>query len=288
MTASIDVAVATCAVPPEPDPDEAPLLEALGRAGISARVLAWDDPGARFDEARLVLLRSTWNYPWNAEPFLAWAERQGSRLVNPLEIVRWNFHKSYLAVLERAGIPAVPTLHVARGSRGSLAALLASRGLADAVVKPAVSAASYRTRRVTAARLGADDETFYEDLVRERDVLVQPYVRSVDGHGERSVVWIDGAITHAVRKSPRLAGQAEHVTAAVPVAADEAAIAHAAVVFASTCAGGAPPLYARIDVVRDEAGRPMLMELELIEPSLYLGYGAEALERLVAGLRRRR
>jgi hypothetical protein len=287
MTASLDVALATCAVLPEPDPDEAPLLDALARAGVRARTLAWDDPRAPFEDARLVLLRSTWNYHANVEPFLAWAGRQGGRLVNPLPVVRWNVHKSYLLALERAGIPAVPTLHVARGSQGSLAALLGSRGLADAVVKPAVSAASHRTRRVHAARLGADDEAFYADLVRDRDVLVQPYVPSVDGYGERAVVWIDGAVTHAVRKSPRLAGEDEHVSAAVPVAADEAEVAGAAVAFAGACAGGGPLLYARVDLVRDEAGRPMIMELELIEPSLFLVQGPEALERLVAGSRRR-
>lgn len=101
------------------------------------------------------------------------------------------------------------------------------------------------------------------------------------------MVWIDGEITHAVRKSTRLAGQGEHISEAVPVAADEAEMAHAAVAHAATRAGGAPLLYARIDLVRDEHGRPMIMELELIEPSLFFVQGPDALARLVKKLRRR-
>jgi glutathione synthase/RimK-type ligase-like ATP-grasp enzyme len=287
MTAPLDVAVATCVTLPEPDPDEPLLLDALSRAGLAARMLAWDDPEARFSDARMVLLRSTWNYPWQAEAFLSWAERQGARLVNAVSIVRYNIHKSYLADLQRAGIPAVPTVHVARGTEESLAALLASRDLRDVVVKPAVSAASYRTRRVSAAALGAEDEAFYRELVRDRDAMVQPYVRSVDDYGERAVVWIDGEVTHSVRKSPRLGGQDEHVSAALPVAGDEADIARAAVAHAAARAGGVTPLYARIDVVRDEGGRPMVSELEMMEPSLFFTQSPAALSRFVRAVARR-
>jgi hypothetical protein len=112
-------------------------------------------------------------------------------------------------------------------------------------------------------------------------VLVQPYLDSVEGHGERALVWIDGELTHAVRKSPRFIGDAEQVSAAVPIADEEAAVARAALAVAPT-----PLLYARIDVARDEHGAPRVMELELVEPSLFFAQGPAALARLVAALRR--
>lgn len=114
---------------------------------------------------------------------------------------------------------------------------------------------------------------------------MQPYLSSVEGHGERAIVWIDGEPTHAVRKSPRFLGDAESVSAAMPIGADEAELARRAVAAASEATG--PLLYARIDVARDEHGSPVLMELELVEPSLFFTQAPTALDRYVAAVKQR-
>ena len=279
----LDVALASCLDLPEPDPDAAPLAAALDRAGLRSAVMAWDDSSADWSRARVTVLRSTWNYPLDRPAFLRWAEGvdRVSRLWNPLETLRWNTHKRYLHALESAGVPIVPTLLLQRGSLRGLDEIREEQGWREVVVKPAVSAASWRTMRVTAER-AAEGARHMGALVRERDVLVQPYLPSVEDHGERALIWIDGALTHAVRKTPRFAGQDEAVSATpVPISDAEAHLARRAL-----DAAPGPLLYARIDVAPDASGAPVVMELELVEPSLFFPQSDAALERFVAALAR--
>lgn len=279
----MDVALAGCRTLPEPDPDEQPLLDALARAGLDARPLAWDDAQADWSAAAVTILRSTWNYPRHPDAFLAWAERTArvSDLWNPLAVVRWNHHKRYLLDLDRRGVAIAPTVLVERGDTRKLHSVLDEQDWSDAVVKPAVSAASYRTTRVTRANREAGEAEFAA-LVGERDVLVQRYLSSVEDYGERALIWIDGALTHAIRKSPRFAGAQESVPEAVAIDAAEAELALRAVACIDT-----PLLYARIDIAPGLDGMPVVMELELIEPSLYFAQGPAALERLVPAIARR-
>jgi hypothetical protein len=278
----LDVALVRCVELPEPDPDEAPLLAALRRAGLSAGALSWDDPAVDWSRARLTVLRSAWNYPRYAEAFLAWAERAAavSALWNPLPVVRWNTHKRYLLDLEREGIPIAPTALVPRGASTTLARILDERGWRDAVVKPAVSAASYRTLRVDAARIEAG-ERHLRALAAGGDALVQGYLPSVEDHGERALVWIDGELTHSVRKSPRWAGESESISAAQEISSAEAELARRAI-----GAVRGPLLYGRVDAAPGPDGDPVVMELELVEPSLFFPQCPAALDRFVAALRR--
>lgn len=280
----LDIALASCVSLPEPDADMAPLLGALREAGLAAEALGWDDPVAQpgFASARLVLVRSTWNYTLHPREFLDWVERTAgaARFFNPAGTVRWNAHKSYLLDLQARGVPTVPTTLLRRGDVTPLRDVMRLHGATRVVVKPAVSGGSRETMRVDASTLDAG-EAHLRKLAAREDVLVQPYLDSVEGHGERALVWIDGELTHAVRKSPRFIGDQESVSAAVPIADDEEAVARAALAVAPT-----PLLYARIDVARDEKGAPRVMELELIEPSLFFAQGPAALSRLVAALRR--
>lgn len=274
-----DIALATCRTLPEPDPDESPLREALTRAGLSVRTLAWDDPDAPFDRARRVVIRSTWNYVHHLDAFLAWVDRVGARLINPAPVVRWNVHKSYLHDLEREGVAVVPTELVRRDSGRALGDVLASRGWSRAVVKPAVSAASFETRVARAPSLDGELSAWFARVLEARDMLVQPYMSSVEDYGERALIWIDGEVTHAIRKSPRFAGHDECVSSdGVPVAEDERVFAEAAVRAAQRCMPHEAITYARVDLVRDEEGL-RVMELELIEPSLFFTQGPRALER---------
>ena len=279
----LDVALVSCRQLPEPDPDAAPLAAGLAATGISSSVLAWDDPGADWSRAPLTVLRSCWNYPRHHDAFLRWAERAAaaSELWNPLPIVRWNSHKSYLLDLERRGILITPTSLLPRGSDLNLRTVMADRRWDEVVVKPAVSAASYKTIRAGRGSLDTG-EAHLRDLLSDRDVLVQQYLPSVEGHGERALIWIDGELTHAVRKTPRFAGDDEAASAtAVPISSTEADLARRAV-----AAVDGPLVYARADVAPGPAGAPVLMELELIEPSLFFAQHRPALDRFVAAIRR--
>jgi len=279
----MDLRIATCRPLPEPDVDEDILLAALRARGVDARMAAWNDPEEDWDERLPTVIRSTWDYIHDLSAFRAWVDRaeRAAPVWNPGRVVAENLHKRYLLDLERRGVPIVPTLVLERGARSTLAAVLETRSWGDVVVKPAVGAGSFETLRF-GARDAAAGEAHLARLLAERDVLVQPYVSSVEGHGERALVWIDGAFTHAVRKSPRFGDDPEHVSEAIPIEPDELALGERALE-----PHAHELLYARVDVARGPDGRPRVMELELVEPSLFLRQCPAALERLAAGIARR-
>jgi hypothetical protein len=238
---------------------------------------------ADFGSARIAVLRATWNYPERPADFLAWLERAAgqTRVYHGPYLVRWNMHKSYLLDLERRGVPVVPTEMVRKGETRSLAEIARARSWSGLVVKPAIGAGSLGTLRVAPEAFERDD-AHLRVLVQRGDALVQPYQASVAEYGERALVWIDGELTHAVRKSPRFIGDPERVSPAVPIAPDEAEVARAALAAASELGGAL--LYARVDLVRDENGAPRVMEVELIEPSLFFLKAPPALDRYVRAL----
>jgi len=278
----IEIALASCAVLPEPDPDEAPLLSALRDRDVKAEILAWDDPSARFDLARLTIIRSTWNYHRTPGRFARWVRDVAARcpLFNPAEIVLWNMHKRYLLELSGRGVPVLPTELVAQDGHQSLAAIKRDRGWSDVVIKPAVSAGSRATRRF-AAHEAIDAQAHLAAITAREDALVQPYVPQIEQRGERSLVWVDGQITHALCKAPRFDGDVEGITLAEDVTDEELAVAHRVI-----DALARPVFYARIDLVTGDTG-PLLMELELIEPSLYFDASRICLERFVEGVLQR-
>jgi glutathione synthase/RimK-type ligase-like ATP-grasp enzyme len=273
--AAVKVFLLTCTELPEPDADAPILAAALSRRGLSPTLLAWDDPAAlaTLDRApgALVVVRSTWNYYLHHDAFLQFVQDASTRarLCNPPEVIRWNTDKIYLRALADRGIPVVPTRYLARGASDSLAALMDREGFADVVVKPRVSAGSFETHRIrrsaVAAPPRATDEATFRSLLAQRDLMVQPYVASVDTRGERSIVCFEGEVSHAIRKSPRFAGGAESVRPE-PVAPEEADFARGVL----AAAGFGRLLYARVDIAEGAAGELLLMELELTEPSLFL------------------
>jgi glutathione synthase/RimK-type ligase-like ATP-grasp enzyme len=272
---------------PELDPDDRPLAAALGARGHEVAIVAWDDPGFDWAAARLVLLRNPWDYYRRLDEFLAWAARvdAATSLWNPLAILRWNLHKGYLVELAAAGVPVVPTELVRRGSDFDLAALVARRGWSRGVVKPAVSADSWETVVFDAGDLAAA-AAMIERRLPERDLMVQPFLESVESDGERCLVFLDGECSHAVRKNPitrggRWAGLPEGTP--VAAAGDELEVARRVL----AAAPAADLLYARVDLVRDASGAPHLLELEAAEPTLFLADHPAGLARLVAGIERR-
>lgn len=278
-----DVTLVRCDPLPEPDFDAAPLEAALGEAGLSVRWAAWSDPDVDWGASPVTVLRAPWDYYAAHDEFVAWAERadRHTALYCSPEVVRWNTHKRYLLELAERGVPVIPTVLLERGAEASLSSLCDARGWSQIVVKPAVSAGSFETHAMSREAL---DEATFERLLGERDVLVQPFVSSVQTTGERALVAIEGVLTHAVLKHPRFAGQDERVTGPHPIEDDERAVAEAALAVAP---GAGSLLYARVDLVRDESGAPMVSELELVEPSLFFHHGPEALSRFVAGIQAR-
>jgi glutathione synthase/RimK-type ligase-like ATP-grasp enzyme len=286
----VRIALATCADLPAWEVDDRPLHAALGARGVEVARPAWDDPAFDWGACAACLIRTTWDYMERREEFVAWAERTAAatRVFNPAPVVRRNTHKSYLRELEAAGVPTVPTAWLAAGSTVDLAAELAGRGWRRAFLKPAVGATARETLRfaVDRAGLAAARRHLARTLPRE-DMLLQPYLGSVETAGERSAIFIDGAFSHAVRKVPvpgdyRVQDDFGAEDRPVELTAGERRLARAAV-----AAAGGDLLYARVDLLADDRGRPRLSELELVEPSLFFRHHPAAAERLAGALLRR-
>ena len=255
------IALVTCKHRKEPDPDEHLLLSAVHEAGLECEWIAWDDEDHTPEAFDLCVLRTTWNFYENVDAFRAWIDRaaRGSRLLNPAPLVHANLHKGYLEGLEARGLPVIPTRWSPKGRPLAIDAP-AEHGI---VVKPCISASSFGTRRFGPDELDAA-RAFASEMAKEHDMMVQPAMEGFVHPGERSLVWIDGAFTHAVTKRARYAGDAESIARAGPLSELEQAFG--ARVLATT---DTSLFYARVDMIL-EAGRPVLSELELIEPSLFL------------------
>ncbi len=287
------VALVTCAEFPDLHDDDRPLLAALASRGVRAQAARWDDETVDWGSFTLVVVRNTWDYHRRATEMLAWVDRasRASRLVNPPAILRWNAHKGYLRDLEARGVGIVPTAWCARGEPADLDAVLASRGWTRAVVKPAVSGGAENSMRVDDATRAAARALFAR-IVAGGDAMVQPYLASVETYGERSLVFLGGAYSHAIRKHALLAPgavdrrrQDEGIPRVEPTPT-ELDFARRAL-DAARAITGEDPLYARVDVAPSDEGAPLLMELELLEPSLFFRDGPGSLERFADLLARR-
>lgn len=283
-----DVVLVTCEeLAGTPDPDDAILCDLLTAKGKRVAIAAWDDAYFDWASAKLALIRSTWDYFHRRDEFLAWAERVAkvTTLHNPPDVIRWNTHKGYLVELAGKGLPVVATELVKKGSRTDLDRILVERKWKKVVIKPAVSAGSHKTMLAEPANM-AEARAHLASIVEAGDALVQPYMPVVEGYGERSMIHIDGVLTHAIRKRPAFGAKGSGVAQAfvpgqpllenadvdpaVP-AEDEAEAAQRIL----EGAGLGRVLYARVDLVRELDGMPVLMELELVEPSLFLHHGGD-------------
>ncbi|MEV0911982.1 ATP-grasp domain-containing protein [Streptomyces hokutonensis] len=256
---------------PSKDRDLPVLVEALRAAGAEADAVPWDDEGTDWGGHDLVLIRSTWDYSWRAAEFVAWAERVGkaTRLANPVRVVRWNTDKRYLGDLAAAGVPVVPTRYLAAGDPVDLP------DDHEYVVKPTSGAGARFAARYTPD----EHETAVRQLERMHaeglTAMVQPYLTNVDVSGERALLFFGGRYVHASRKgavlSPGTAYDDDKVSHPdlEPWTATDAELAVAE--WALAAVPDAPELlYARVDLVDGPDGQPCVMELELVEPNLFL------------------
>jgi glutathione synthase/RimK-type ligase-like ATP-grasp enzyme len=245
---------------------------ALSGAGAEVTPVAWTEAEAlsAFD---LVLPLVAWGYHleydrWLA--FLARAEREAWRLVNPPELLRWNGDKAYLAELGEAGVPTVPTLAVESCCHADLEEARRRFGSDWLVIKPPVSASA-----TGAHRIGAGDDLPADS--RGKPMIVQPLIEEISRTGEFSLMLFDGEFSHAVVKRPRSGdfrvqehhgGETRPCDAPPPGAIELAQAALAAAPAKST--------YGRVDIVPDDNGTLRIMELELIEPALFLHHAPDS------------
>jgi glutathione synthase/RimK-type ligase-like ATP-grasp enzyme len=276
-----DLVLVTATRMPKPDPESGLLVRALAEAGLRAEIHPWD---ADLDWARcaLVVCRTPWDYFTRVEEFLAWARHVAAHttLLNPIETIAWNAHKSYLLDLERAGVPIVETILVAR-SAGLAEQDDALARFAEAVIKPAVSGGARGALRTTSGDPGA--VAHLRALIETQDALVQPFVASVQGQGEASLIYFDGVFSHAVRKRPAAGDFRVHELYGGSVDRHVPADGQLEVAAAALAAAPTATAYARIDLVEGPDG-PAVMEAELIEPELFLGADPAAPGRMAACL----
>jgi glutathione synthase/RimK-type ligase-like ATP-grasp enzyme len=259
------------------DAETLPLVAALAERGADARVEPWDadDDLAGWSAADLVAVRTTWDYSGRRDEFLAWAARVASATVlqNPLAVLEWNSHKRYLLELADAGVPVVPTRLVPAGSRPD------RLGPGRVVVKPAVSAGG----RGASIGLGPELDEDLAGLVALGDTLVQPAVESIGTEGEVSLIRLGDRWSHAVRKFPPPGGFLVHERHGGGLEDHEPTPRELEVAEAALACSPAPVHAARVDLVRLD-GEPTVMELELIEPELFLRRSPEAAGRLADAL----
>jgi hypothetical protein len=284
----VRVALVTCRQLPELTPDDRLLLEPLRQVGIEARAIVWDAPGVKWAALDVAVIRSTWDYHTRPARFLRWIERceaDGARLWNPPRVLRWNVHKRYLHDLEGRGVAIVPTAWLERGSDTTLGSVLDERGWERAVIKPAISAGARRTSLVARAEAERAQPAFRALLARQ-DVLVQPFLEQIADEGEWSFIFLGGEFSHAVLKRPGPGDfrVQERFGGRIAPARPPAGLVDSAMEILETA--GMDLLYARVDAARDR-DRLLLVELEVLEPSLFFEHDPGAAPRLAAEIARR-
>jgi hypothetical protein len=283
------VALVTCAEFPELDSETNLLIEPLAALGISATPAIWDDPNIDWASFDLAVVRCCWDYHQRRDEFLAWAARV-PRLANPADLLGWNTDKRYLQELAECGLPIVPTVWLQPEQQWT------SPEHGELVIKPAVSLASLDTGRYLMNDPG--QRRLAGSHIRRlqsagRIVMVQPYLVGVDTEGETSLVYFNGEFSHALRRRPILDGpdtgrdrrfeddwerkiEAQHPTEAQSVLAEQ--------VLAAVPGGRERLLYARVDLLPGPEGAPVLIELEITEPALFLGHAIGSAGRFAAAI----
>lgn len=286
------VGLLTCAALPSGDPDDAHLITALERAGMTSRWVIWRDVDSRelHHDVDLLVIRSPWDYTDHYLQFLDWLNAASVPVLNPIELVRWNTDKRYLLELQAAGVPTIPTVIVETPDQ----MWEPPHGFAEFVVKPVVGGGSRGVRRFAHHQVDEAHEHIGTLIATVSPAMVQPYLPSVDGGSETALIHFDGEFSHSITKGPMLSKDGERrmvegLYFEERIEAREAtdrqrAVALAALAAIPTSIAGSMPLYARVDLIDDDDGAPILLELELVEPSLFFGFAPSSADAFVAAI----
>ncbi|HLG75798.1 MAG TPA: hypothetical protein VKX46_05250 [Ktedonobacteraceae bacterium] len=259
-------------------PDDLLLRKALQARGVQVDVVPWEDESYNWEHADLVVVRSAWNWHLAHQAYLQWCQRvdRATVLLNPLRAIHWNSDKyRYFADLRRAGVPTIPTLLLSRQSQVDLSHLLDTTGWRKVILKPSVSANSYATLVIDRTQQNslAQGQRQLASLLRERDMLIQPFLEGVV-HGQVSHVFFQGKWSHAFTKphlQVRLSSglSTDEPEQCISASSEEIALASFILEAAQQVLGIDTLVFARVDLVRD-GGQWMCMELEINEPALHL------------------
>ncbi len=282
------VLLASCSSLPGLHSDEGYLIRALQATPLEIQVVPWTAAEADGSAASACLPRGTWDYFKQPVTFESWLARVNKtcQLINSLALIRWNLHKGYLEELAAAGVPTIPTLALQRGSQVNLARELESRGWGAFVIKPAIGAGASDTQRYDPSQIELAS-THLQRLLTAGDARVQPFLPDVLAGGERSLIAIEGEITHTVVKRAAAGdwrvqddfGGTYELVDARPKELDIAGQVLAAL--------PEPAVYARIDLLNGPEGEPLVIEVELIEPMLYFECFPPSATRLAEAIVRR-
>jgi hypothetical protein len=289
------LAVAASAAYPELRDDWPLLRAALATRGIEASTVVWNDPAVDWAGFDLVLANGAWDYIHHLDQFVAWTDRVGAqtRLVNPADALQWNADKHYLHDLARLGVPIVPTVFVDRPGDPADPGRPVALPAGAFVIKPTVSGGAFQSARYDHESEQAEARAHLDHLLASgRDAMIQPYQAAVDSTGETGLIFVEGQISHAIHKEALLRpgvgateGLAEQMVITLDTAAPHQLEMAGQVLEAATSLVG-PLTYARVDLVPDDAGTPMLMELEILDPALFFELHPAGVERLAAVLDR--
>lgn len=274
-----------CILVPEPDYEEDWTYTAAAYRRLFGDIMEernWAEPGdlSAFD---LILPLIAWGYQRRPAHWFrqldAW-EAAGLPFANPIPLLRWNSDKDYLLDLDEKGVAIVPTIETHMLTRDELAAARGQFGCDVVVVKPSISGGADGTYR-----LGPNDSIPFDVL--EREMLIQPLMHAIASEGEYSLFYFEGVFSHAILKRPAAGDfrvQEQFGGHEVSIDAPQAAQALAETVLA---AAPAPLLYARVDLVRDDGGAFRVMELEAIEPALFLSHASDGGASFAAAVHQR-
>ncbi|UYZ62477.1 ATP-grasp domain-containing protein [Hymenobacter weizhouensis] len=288
----MNIALVTCEslaqyAAPNVDDEDSLLTRYLREQGHHVETRVWSNPAVDWHRYDAVVLKSPWDYFDRVAEFYAWLDRleaEGVALLNPTAVVRWNADKKYLLEMEKAGVRIVPTHWLERGRPVEVQELFAGLGHDELVVKPAVSGGAKNTfvltRHETAIR-----QPQLAELLQHEDFLVQPFQPQIQEEGEWSLVYLGGEFSHCVLKTPKSGDfRVQHyLGGGIEPREAPAHLRQAADAIVQQFAPGC--LYARVDGL-DQDGELLLMELELIEPFLYLASSEGALARYEQALRK--
>lgn len=257
------------------------LKSAFEAQGLKVDITYWDNPTYEWQETKSVLFRTIWDYFERFDEFWEWLEqvKTKTRLINSYELIKWNIDKHYLKDLSSWGIETVPTYFADKGCNMKLHEIAKRNQWKDLVIKPAISASAFKTYKILANEIQANEKLF-NSLVQERNMLVQPYFETITQLGEASLMVFDGKFTHAILKKAQpgdfrvqddFGGTVHNY---IPTKAE---INFAEKVF-KTC--NTKPVYGRVDIVWDNDKNFYLSELEIIEPELWIRNYPKCAERI--------
>ena len=268
--------------------DDALLQDALGRLGLSSERVDWADPAVDWTRFRCAVFRTTWDYFDRIDEFRAWLEsvEASTRLLNPADLIRWNLDKHYLGELAGKGVPVVSSRFIEAGDETPLPQLLAESGWEEGVIKPCISGAARLTFRVNRATAEVVDGRLRAARAGEA-FLLQPFQASILDDGEVTLMVMDGQVTHGIRKRARPGDfrvQDDHGGTVHPhtPSAKEVEVALRAMAACPSL-----PAYGRVDLVEDNEGGLAVMELEIIEPELWLRFHPPAATAFAEAIARR-